>query len=183
MLWMFRTATERGRNGRHGSAITPAASRCTLHGAETASMVMRTVAGGCTGEDVEDLRAWLRALDGGPHVDEVVVLGCGAHEDDRPTWAYVEADARTGLARRRCLQCGTAVALLDSAERWSHPPMHACGGCGASILEVAAGLSLPDGDRVEWVVVGARCVGCGRLAGLTDMLLPPTPVAEVLERL
>lgn len=146
-------------------------------------MVLRTVAGARTGEDVEDLRAFLRELDGAPEVHEVVVLACAAHEDDQPTWAYVEADAREGLARRRCLVCATSVALLDSAQRWNHPPMHACSGCGTSIVEVAAGLHLPDGEHVEWVAVGVRCVECGRLAGLTDMVLPATPVAEVLSRL
>lgn len=146
-------------------------------------MVLRTVAGARTGEDVEDLRSWLRDLDGAPEVHEVVVLGCEQHEDERPTWAYVEADPREGLARRRCLQCGTAVALLDSEARWTHPPMHACSGCGTSIVEVAAGLHLPDGEHVEWVAVGARCVECGRLAGLTDLVLPATPVAEVLAHL
>lgn len=146
-------------------------------------MVLRTVAGAPTGEDVEDLRVWLRRLDGAPEVHEVVVLGCGNHQDERPTWAYVEADAAAGLARRRCLACGTSVAMLDSQERWSHPQMHACAGCSSSIVEVAAGLHLPDGEHVEWVAVGARCVECGRLTGLTDLLVDRTPVAEVLARL
>ena len=146
-------------------------------------MVLRTVAGCPAGEDVEDLRSWLRQLDGSPPVHEVVVLGCAGHGDERPTWAYVEADASLGLARRRCLACGASVALLDSGARWSRPPMHACSGCGTSIVEVAVALSLPDGDHVEWVAVGARCVECGRLAGLTDLVLDRTPLAEVLARL
>ena len=146
----------------------------------------RTLAGAPTGEDVEDLRAWLRELPGSPAVHEVVVLACHGlqhDESERPVWAYVEADADTGVARRRCLACGTSVALLDSEQRWTHPPMFACPGCSGSIVEVAAGLNLPDGDHVEWVAVGARCVECGRLAGLTDMVLAPTPVLEVLSRL
>ena len=149
-------------------------------------VVRRSLAGAPTGEDVEDLRDWLRTLPGSPAVHEVAVLACGgAHRDDaeRPVWAYVEADASAGLARRRCLACGTSVSLLDSAERWTHPPMHACGGCSGSIVEVAAGLHLPDGEHVSWVVVGVRCVDCGRLTGVTDMLLDPTPVADVLSRL
>ena len=128
-------------------------------------MVRRTVAGARTGEDVEDLRSWLRELDGGPPVTEVVALACAAHGEDRPTWAYVEADASAGVARRRCLSCATAVSLLDSAARWTSPMMWCCPGCANSIAEVAAGLSAPDGEHVDWVVVGARCVECGRLAG------------------
>ncbi|MCW2613241.1 MAG: hypothetical protein JWN08_235 [Frankiales bacterium] len=146
-------------------------------------MVLRTVAGAPTGEDVEDLRSWLRVLDGSPQVHEVVVLGCGHHEDEQPTWCYVESDAAKGLARRRCLACGTSVSLLDSEERWSHPPMHACGGCGTSIVELAVGLSVPDGEHVAWVAVGARCVECGRLAGLTDLVVDRTPLTEVLAQL
>lgn len=149
-------------------------------------MVRRQVAGAPTGEDVEDLRGWLRELPGSPEVHEVVVLAChGPHPDEAepPVWAYAEGDPRTGLARRRCLACGTSVALLDSGQRWTHPPMYACAGCSCSIVEVAAGLHLPDGDHVEWVAVGVRCVECGRLAGLTDMVVAPTPVAEVLSRL
>ena len=146
-------------------------------------MVLRTVAGERTGEDAEDLRSWLRSLEHAPEVHEVIVLACAAHEHERPTWAYVEADARLGVARRRCLACGTSVALMDSERRWTHPPMHACTGCGTSIVEVAAGLHLPDGEHVEWVVVGARCVECGRLAGLTDLLVDRTPVADLLDEL
>lgn len=143
-------------------------------------MVLRVVGGVRTGEDVEDLRAFIKTLEGAPEVHETVVLGCGAHGDDRPTWVYVEADASSGIARRRCLQCGTGVGLLDSQERWTHPPMWACPGCGQSIAEVAAGLSMPDGEHVEWVVLGCRCVECGRVAGLTDVVLDKTPLAEVV---
>jgi hypothetical protein len=146
-------------------------------------MVLKKVAGARTGEDAEDLRAWLSKLEGSPEVHETVVLGCAQHGDDRPTWTYVEADATAGVARRRCLACATAVPLLDSGERWTHPPMWACKGCGQSIVEVAVGLSLPDGENVDWVVVGARCVECGRLAGLTDLVVDHEPLAKVLSGL
>ena len=145
-------------------------------------MALRTVSGGRTGEDVEDLRAWLRtSLDGAPEVHEVVTLHCTAHGDDEaPTWAYVEADAAAGLARRRCLPCGTAVHLLDGEQFWTHPPMWSCGGCRQSIAELAVGLNLPDGEHVEWVVLGARCVDCGRIEGLTDVIVERRPLNEVL---
>ena len=146
-------------------------------------MVLRTVAGAPTGEDVADLRSWLLALDGGPQVSETVVLHCDNHEDASATWAYAEADASSGIARRRCLACGSARPLLDSAQRWTHPPMWACQGCRQSIAELAVGLSLPDGEHVRWLCLAARCVHCGRLAGLTDALLPDQPLAEVLDRL
>lgn len=146
-------------------------------------MVQRKVAGARTGEDAEDLRTWLTELEGSSEVHETVVLACAQHGDERPTWAYVEGRAAEGVARRRCLACATTVHLLDSEQRWSHPPMWACRGCGQSIVEVAAGLSLPDGENVEWVVVGVRCVECGRLAGLTDMVVDSQPVSQVLAKL
>ena len=146
-------------------------------------MVLKKVAGARTGEDAEDLRAWLTELEGSPPVHETVVLACAEHGDERPTWAYVEGKAAEGIARRRCLACATTVHLLDSQARWSHPPMWSCRGCGQSIVEVAAGLSLPDGEHVEWVVVGVRCVGCGRLSGLTDMVVESEPLSQVLAKL
>jgi hypothetical protein len=146
-------------------------------------MVLKRVAGERTGEDAEDLRVWLSGLAGAPEVHETVVLACAQHGDERPTWAYVEANAAEGIARRRCLACATAVHLLDSESRWTYPPMWACRGCRQSIVEVAAGLNVPDGEHVEWVVIGVRCTECGRLAGLTDMVVDSQPLAEVLAAL
>ena len=62
-------------------------------------------------------------------------------------------------------------------------PMWACLGCGQSIAEVAVGLHVPDGAPVSWLVVGARCVACGRLAGLTDLVVPDLPLDELLATL
>ena len=73
--------------------------------------------------------------------------------------------------------------LLDSEARWNHPPMWACSGCGHSIAELAAGLNVPDGEHVEWVALAARCVECGRLAGLTDAVVDRAPLTEVLAQL
>jgi hypothetical protein len=146
-------------------------------------MVLRTVQGVVVGEDAEDLRSFLTKLPNSPQVHETVVLACGNHEDERPTWTYVEADARAGVARRRCLQCASTVSLLGSEGRWTHPAMWACGSCSQSIGEVAAGLSMPDGEHVGWVVLGVRCVECGRVDGLTDLVVPGLPLAEVLAQL
>lgn len=146
-------------------------------------MVLRLQGGVRRGEDIEDLRAFLGSLEGGPKVHETVVLGCDNHEDERPTWVYVEADPRAGVARRRCMQCATTTHVLDSEARWTHPPMWSCLSCGQSIAEVVAGLSLADGENVTWVVIGARCVECGRVDGLTDVVMPPTPLSEVLAAL
>lgn len=146
-------------------------------------MVLRVVGGVRKGEDVEDLRSFLQTLEGAPQVHETIVLACGNHGDERPTWTYVEADRTKGLARRRCLQCAKSVSVLDSAERWSHPPMWACGSCGQSIAELAAGLSVPDGDHVQWLVLGVRCVECGRVDGLTDLVVNHQPLDEVLSSL
>jgi hypothetical protein len=146
-------------------------------------MVLRTVAGVRKGEDAEDLRAFLMRLEGAPAVHETVVLACPNHGDERPTWTYVEADPAAGVARRRCLQCVNNVWVLDSEERWTFPHMWSCASCGQSIAELAAGLSMPDGNHVDWVVLGARCVDCGRIDGLTDFLMQATPLGHVVARL
>lgn len=147
-------------------------------------MVLRRVAGVRTGEDVEDLRAFLMDLpESAPKVHETVVLACHNHGDENPSWTYIEADPCVGVARRRCLQCAQSVSLLDSEVRWTHPPMWCCGNCGQSIAEVAVGLSLPDGEHVEWLAVGVRCVECGRVDGLTDMVLAGRPLGEVISAL
>lgn len=132
------------------------------------------------GEDSSDLLAWLGHLSGAPEVHQTVLLVCERHDNDSPTWQYVEADAAEGLARRRCLSCANVVGVLDSDARWTFPPMIACKGCGHSIVEVGAAISVPDGQHVEWVVVGVRCVECGRLTGVTDLVVDHLPVDQVL---
>lgn len=134
-------------------------------------------------EDVADLRTWVAALPTPVPVHETVLLGCGEHGETRPTWAYVEADRVHGVARRRCLACATSTFVLDSEQRWTYPTTWSCARCSHSIAEVAAGLHLPSEGRVAWVVLAARCVECGRVEGLTDMVLQDVPVAEVLDRL
>jgi hypothetical protein len=141
-------------------------------------MVLRSF--GRKAEDANDLRGWLTDLRGGPVVTESIVLACGQHGDQRPTWHYLEADAAAGVAKRRCLACGFAVSALDSGSRWTFPGMWTCTGCGHSIAEVAAGLSVPDGRHVEWVVLAARCVECGGIDGLTDLVVDRLPLADVV---
>ena len=131
-------------------------------------------------DDAQALRGWLTSLGSGPPVHETVVLACGQHGDERPTWCYVEADASAGVARRRCLACGFAVSVLDSGGRWTFPPMWSCATCGHCIAEVGAGLSVPDSEHVRWVVLAARCVECGETQGLTDLVLDDAPLATVL---
>lgn len=143
-------------------------------------MVLRA---GRKAEDADDLRTWLTTLPGAPVVTDTLVLTCGQHGDDRPTWHYVEADAAAGVARRRCVACAFAVSLLDSDARWTFPPMWSCRACGHSLAEVAAGLSAPDGEHVDWVVLGARCVECGEVAGLTDVVLDRVPLPTVVSGL
>jgi hypothetical protein len=92
----------------------------------------------------------------------------------------VQSDPATGVAKRRCLACGFAVSVLDSDRRWNYPPMWSCGSCGHSIAEVAAGMSAPDGTTVQWVALAARCVECGDVEGLTDLVVPGLPLGEVV---
>ncbi len=149
-------------------------------------MVLRTTARATTAENVDDVKGWLRALDAPFTVTETVTLVCDAHGDTRPTWSYVEADARAGVARRRCLSCASTVDVLDSRDRWSWPAMWCCQGCGQSIAELVAGLACTgDGasEHVDRVALATRCVECGRVDGVADLLVPHLPVDEVLAAL
>jgi hypothetical protein len=152
-------------------------------------VALQTVAGHRIGENSGDLESWMKALTGCPTVTHTVVTRCPspAHTDEPGTWFYVEADASAGVVRRRCLGCGLVIATLDSDERWNHPRMWACQTCGQSITEVAAGLHAPtDGSgpgAVTWVAICVRCVGCGGLAGVTDVVIPPTPYSDIVDKL
>lgn len=136
-------------------------------------MTLRTVAGQQTAESAADLEQWLRDLRGCPQVTRTLVARCTqpVHGDDPAMWFYVEADANEGIARLRCLACADMRPILDSAERWNYPQAWSCYNCRQSITEVVFGISERDGVA-EWLVVAARCVGCGHVAGLTDMVVP-----------
>lgn len=137
---------------------------------------------GTTGEDVEDLRTYLHTLTGCPPVQHTLQLRCPTHDGE---WFFVESDPVEGIARRRCISCGTSTYLLDAAEHWTYPPMHACAACGQSIMELAIGLHTVEPDeagqpaRVRWLALAARCVECGRIDGLTDAHVPDLTVGEV----
>ncbi len=147
-------------------------------------MVMRTIAGIRTGEDSEDLEAWLRQLDGSPTISRTLLCRCESpvHGDTPATWFYVEADAVAAVARRRCLSCGDSCDVLDSGEHWNAPRMWSCG-CGQSIAEVAAGLHLDDDGLVTWVALAARCVNCGAFGGLTDFNVDAEEIDDLVSRL
>jgi hypothetical protein len=133
------------------------------------------VSGHTKAETTEDLKAWLRGLDGCPSITRTVVATCQrpVHGDEPATWFYVEADPRAGVGRMRCLACGDVRPLLDSADRWTFPPAWSCFNCNQSIAEVGFGIHEELG-AASWLVMAVRCVECGHLAGLTDLVLPGT---------
>jgi hypothetical protein len=147
-------------------------------------MAMRAVAGHRVGEDVEDLKDWLRELTGCPPITHTLAATCVSevHAGEPSLWFYVEADPTIGIARRRCVGCATIRPVLDSELRWTYPPMWCCHSCGNSLCEVAFGVhadETADGPRVSWLAVAVRCVQCGRLAGVTDATVPMLPLDEV----
>lgn len=155
-------------------------------------VVLRTRAGAVTAEDSDDLRAWLRDLVGGLPVTHTVLAVCASPTHADPaTWFYVEADPEAGLARRRCVGCGTVAPTLDSEDSWSYPPTFACLSCGQSMVEVGFGVHAepPTADHPEaeptvtWAVLAARCVACGRVSGLTDLFVADLPLNEAASRL
>jgi hypothetical protein len=148
-------------------------------------VTLRAVSGHVTAETSDDLSQWLRALPGVPEVNRTLVAKCPLpqHDDDPATWFYVEADAGEGVARLRCLACGHPHPLLDSADRWTYPAAWSCHNCAQSIAEVAYGMHVEGGDHVTWIAVGVRCVNCGDIQGVTDVMLPPQPLDVVLPQL
>jgi hypothetical protein len=131
-----------------------------------------------TGDESEDMLGWLTALTGCPEITQARLLRC--ETEDREFCGFVQADARTGVARRRCVACATVTDLLDSGQRWSFPDTYECPGCNQSLVELAVGISTDDERRASWLALAARCVGCGRIAGLTDRLVPGVSLEEVL---
>ena len=136
-------------------------------------MTIRTSAGQQITETPEDLAHWVMSLTGCPTITRTVLARCTRplHGDEAATWFYVEADAAEGLARLRCLACADVRPVLDSADRWSYPPAWACRNCSQSIAEVVFGVAEENG-LARWLVVAVRCVECGCVQGLTDMVVP-----------
>lgn len=145
---------------------------------------MRTAHGHHKAEAIADVLQWLRDLDECPPVTRAVVARCTrpVHGVDPATWFYVEADAAAGVARLRCLACGDARAVMDSEERWTYPPAWSCQDCRQSIAEVAFGVHTED-DVANWLAVAVRCVECGNVAGVTDMVVPNLPADEFVTSL
>ena len=135
-------------------------------------------------DSVEGLLQWLRDLEGCPAISYAVGAHCtkDVHGSDPATWFYVEADAAAGVARLRCLACGAVKPMLDSEEHWTYPPVWACRDCRQSIAEVGFGVHAEE-NVATWMVVGVRCVECGRVAGMTDVVVPNVPLDEFIESL
>ena len=140
-------------------------------------MTMRTAHGQHKAETVEDLKSWLRDLTGCPVITRVVTAKCErpVHGDEPGTWFYPEADPHEGVVRLRCLGCADMRPVLDSAERWTYPAAWACSDCRQSIAEIAYGVHEEDG-AATWLAVAARCVECGSVHGLADIVLPAVSV-------
>lgn len=147
-------------------------------------MTLRTAHGHHKAETVEDLKSWLRELDGCPPIHRVVTARCErpVHGEEPGTWFYVESSASEGVARLRCLGCADMRPVLDSAERWTYPPAWACSDCSQSIAEVAFGVHV-DGEAATWMAVAVRCVECGSVAGLTDLVVPGLPADAFVDSL
>jgi hypothetical protein len=145
---------------------------------------MRDVNGRHTAESVDDLVEWVESLSGGPAITRTAQATCrdASHGEDPATWFYVEADATEGVAKLRCLSGGHVRAVADSDQRWTYPQMWSCRGCNASIAEAVYGVHDSE-DIASWLVVGVRCVNCGDVAGVTDIVLAEIPTDQLLASL
>ena len=151
-------------------------------------MTVRTTVDHVIGESADDLRAWTRSLDGCPPVTHTILAACPApsHGLEKPTWFFPTGEADEGIAQLRCVSCGLATDILDSAEHWTFPHMWGCLTCGQSMAEVVLGLHAEDksedasGPLVSWLAVTLRCTTCGRLDGLTDMYVANVPLEAIV---
>lgn len=132
-------------------------------------------------ESVADLAQWVESLTGCPKVRETRQARCAhpSHGDDPATWFYVEADPAAGIARLRCLSGGHVQDVADSASRWTFPAMWSCRSCNQSIAEVVFGVHV-EAEQATWLAVAVRCVECGEVAGVTDVVLAPTHAQPLL---
>ncbi len=144
-------------------------------------MTLRTAQGRPTAENSADASEWLRSLTGCPPINATQIVQCANHGEEAATWFYVEADAQNGVARARCLGCGQVQHLLDSQERWTFPSAWLCVRCNQTIAELVLGAHQADGVA-DWVAVAARCVDCGTVTGLTDVVVsaPGVALSDVL---
>jgi len=147
-------------------------------------VVMRTVGTRHTAEDIEDLDVWVRSLTGCPPVTQTAFAACthDSHGDEPAMWFYVEADPRAGVARLRCLSGGHARDIANSGEYWTFPHVWSCLSCSQSIAEVVYGIH-DDAGTAKWLVIAVRCVECGDVAGLTDIVLGEVPIDSLLAEL
>jgi hypothetical protein len=147
-------------------------------------VALRSVGPRLMAENVQDLAEWVTRLTGCPPITDTKVASCGHsnHGDEPAVWFYVEGDAEAGVARLRCIAGGHVIDLLDSSEHWTFPHVWLCPACSQSIAEVVYGIHTSDG-KARWLVLAVRCVGCGEVAGVTDMVAGDIPLDELLAQL
>jgi len=155
-----------------------------FQGSDDTPVTAQQTDGDIRAASAEGLLQWLRDLDDCPPIMRAFRALCpnDVHADDPATWFYVEADAAAGVARLRCLACGTVKPILDSEEHWTFPAVWSCRDCRQSITEVGFGVHAEDG-LATWMVVAVRCVECGRISGLTDLVVPNHPLDEFIATL
>jgi hypothetical protein len=143
-------------------------------------VALRTMSGRTSAESVEDVTAWLQQLTGCPPINQTVVALCraSAHGDEPGMWWLVEADAKEGVARVRCLACGATRPVLASEERWTYPMAWSCPDCRQSIAEVVFGVHAEEGVAT-WMAMAVRCVNCGDISGVADFVVPAVPTADL----
>jgi hypothetical protein len=147
-------------------------------------VALRSVGPRLISETIDDVVDWVGQLEGCPPVTRTKVALCQhpSHGSEPANWFYVEADVSEGVARLRCLAGGHVNDLLDSAEHWTYPGVWLCPGCGQSIAEVVFGIHEAGGVG-RWMALAVRCVECGEVAGVTDMVVNDKPIDELLASL
>jgi hypothetical protein len=129
------------------------------------------------GENVDDLTEYLIEYTDGD-VKKCVAVKCPHCASDRFSARF---DGDEGAIEAKCVSCGEARLLLDSADYWDEcdPEEAVCPTCSAKEYNLAVGFVYRDNGDVKWVYVGCRCVECGVLGSFLDWKINYAPTEEL----
>ncbi|GAA1851800.1 hypothetical protein [Asanoa iriomotensis] len=131
------------------------------------------------GDDFADLADHLRDYKPGGYpvaqVNELACEPCGGG-----TFAVL-VDEVEGCAQARCLACGAAALIGDSADYLEDADLGECAcPCGGEDFQVAVGFALTADGEVRWLSVALRCVRDGTLGVYTDWKIDYEPSRHLL---
>lgn len=110
-------------------------------------------------------------------VKQSVCADCGG------TRFWMQCSEEDGVASRTCTNCKRAAFIGDSEDHWADADVgDATCPCGTKVFWIGVGYCLDAKGEVIWMIVGARCAGCGTVGVYADWWIDFEPTAALLER-